>query len=269
MTPNGISQPFNLQAAMAKIYTIINNKGGTGKTTTTLNLGAAMARLKKKVLLIDLDSQCNLSSALGIPHSDPHVGSLMLNSASWEEVMHSHDSMKVVPGSDKLLEFEVMINSEPGREYLLKEALEKVQNDFDYIFIDCPPSLGIYSINSLVAADHFIVPMQTENFAFIGLDKILTVADKVKKRLNPRLELTGILLIRYTSRIKFGQAVVSNIESNTQIGKKILRTKVRQDINLMESSAFSQTIFEYAPKSRGAEDFMQLAKEIRKLYGEK
>ena len=254
---------------MAQIFTVINNKGGTGKTTTAVNLGAAMARLRKKVLLVDLDSQCNLSSALGIPHSDPHVGSFMLNKCKWNDLIHRHDSVTVIPGSEKLLEYEAMINSEPGREYLLKEALEKVKSEFDYIFIDCPPSLGIYSINSLVAADYFIVPMQTENFAYIGLDKILEVSDKVKKRLNPALELSGILLVRYTSRIRFGQAVVSNIESNSQIGKKIFQTRVRQDINLMESSAFSQTIFEYAPQSRGAEDFMHLAKEIRKNYGEK
>ena len=183
--------------------------------------------------------------------------------------LQMHKNIHLIPATDKLLEYEVMINTEPGREYLLKECLEKVKDLYDYIIIDCPPSLGIFSINSLVTANYFIVPMQTENFAFIGLDKILQVADKVRKRLNPNLELAGIVLIRYTSRIKFSQAVVSNIESNSLIGKKIFHTKVRQDINLMESSAFSQSIFEYAPKSRGADDFIHLAKEIRKLYDEK
>jgi len=254
---------------MTRIFTIINNKGGTGKTTTALNLGAALAELKKKVLLIDLDSQCNMSSALGIEPGENHIGEFMLGKASFSDVLQKHGSIHILPASDHLLEFEVMINTEPGREYLLKESLEKIRDQYDYILIDCPPSLGIFSINSLVAADYYIVPMQTENFAFIGLDKILQVADKVMKRLNPALQLAGILLIRYTSRIKFSQAVVSNIESNSQIGKKIFRTKIRQDINLMESSAFSQSIFEYAPKSRGAEDFNLLAKEIKKLYGEK
>jgi chromosome partitioning protein len=254
---------------MSRIFTVINNKGGTGKTTTALNLGAALAEMKKKVLLIDLDSQCNMSSALGVTASENHIGSLMLGKCEFADAVQSHNNIDLLPATDKLLEYEVMINTEPGREYLLSESIAKLKDKYDYIIIDCPPSLGIFSINSLVAADFFIVPMQTENFAFIGLDKILQVADKVKKRLNPALELAGIVLIRYTSRVKFSQAVVSNIEANSQIGKKIFRTKVRQDINLMESSAFSQSIFEYAPKSRGAEDFNHLAKEIRKLYDEK
>jgi chromosome partitioning protein len=254
---------------MARVFTIINNKGGTGKTTTALNLGAALVELKKKVLLIDLDSQCNMSSALGVGPTENHIGVFMLGKVCFSEVMQEHHNIHIIPASDHLLEYEMMINTEPGREYLLKESVVKIRNQYDYILIDCPPSLGIFSINSLVAADYFIVPMQAENFAFIGLDKILQVADKTKKRLNPALELAGILLIRYTSRIKFSQAVVSNIEANSQIGKKIFRTKIRQDINLMESSAFSQTVFEYSPKSRGAEDFSLLAKEIRKLYGEK
>jgi len=254
---------------MSRIFSVINNKGGTGKTTTALNLGAALAELKKKVLLIDLDSQCNMSSALGIAEVENHIGTLMMGKCEFNEAVQMHKNIHLIPATDKLLEYEVMINTEPGREYLLKECLEKVKDLYDYIIIDCPPSLGIFSINSLVTANYFIVPMQTENFAFIGLDKILQVADKVRKRLNPNLELAGIVLIRYTSRIKFSQAVVSNIESNSLIGKKIFHTKVRQDINLMESSAFSQSIFEYAPKSRGADDFIHLAKEIRKLYDEK
>jgi chromosome partitioning protein len=254
---------------MARIFTVINNKGGTGKTTTALNLGAALAESRKKVLLVDLDSQCNMSSALGIAQAENHVGKLMLGQCEFHDTVQSHKNIQLLPASDHLLEYEVIINTEPGREYLLKECIDKIKDQYDYILIDCPPSLGIFSINSLVAADFFIVPMQTENFAFIGLDKILQVAEKVKKRLNPSLELAGIVLIRYTSRIKFSQAVVSNIEANSQIGKKIFHTKVRQDINLMESSAFSQSIFEYAPKSRGAEDFSHLAKEIRKLYDQR
>jgi chromosome partitioning protein len=254
---------------MAIVFTIINNKGGTGKTTTALSLGSALAKLRQKVLLVDLDSQCNLSSALGIQQADPHVGTFMLGKCEPAEVIRSFNGLEVIPGSDKLLDFEVMINNEPGREYLLKETLEKIADRFDYIIVDCPPSLGIYSTNSMVAANYFIVPMQTENFAFIGLDKILQVADKVKKRLNPSLELAGILFIKYTPRIKFSQAVISNIMANSLIGKKIFSTCIRQDINLMESSAFSQTVHDYAPASRGSIDYMNLAKEIRKKYGKK
>src|SRR5664279_1920508 len=172
---------------MARIFTVINNKGGTGKTTTALNLGAALSEFKKKVLLIDLDSQCNLSSALGIMQVENHIGTLLLGKCEIHDTIQTHQNIDILPATDRLLEYEVMINAEPGREYLLKECIDKVKEKYDYVIIDCPPSLGIFSINSLVAADCFIVPMQTENFAFIGLDKILQVADKVKKRLNPSL----------------------------------------------------------------------------------
>ncbi|NJM17176.1 MAG: ParA family protein [Bacteroidales bacterium] len=150
---------------------------------------------------------------------------------------------------------------------MLKEALESVKGQFDFVLIDCAPNLGILSLNSLVAAHYFMVPMQAENFAFIGLDKILQVADKVKKRLNPTLELAGILMVRQAQKTRFSQAVLSNIEQNEQFKDKLFASFIRQDIALMESPAFGQTIFDYAPTSRGAEDYKKLAKEILDKYG--
>lgn len=254
---------------MAQIFSIINNKGGTGKTTTTLNLGAALVKKKKKVLLIDFDGQCNLSSALSVNGQEPHVGNLLLGQSTFDECISKHKMLSIIPGTEKMLDFEHQINNEPGREYLLKEVLDHVDGKFDYVLIDCPPNLGILSINSLVSADYFVVPMQTENFAFIGLDKILDITAKVKKRLNTSLDLAGILLIKYAPKTKFSQAVISNISSNAKLKNKLFKSHIRQDIALMECSAFGQTIYEYAPTSRGAEDYDNFAKEILKNYGKK
>jgi len=254
---------------MAKIFTIINNKGGTGKTTTTVNLGAALALEGKKCLLIDLDSQCNLSTSLGITDAEIHAGHLLLSvNKPMECVLPTNrENLFVVPSSVNLLDYETKINNEPGREYLLKENLQNVENNFEYIFIDCPPSLGTLSINALVASRYFIVPMQAENFAFIGLDKILDITAKVKNRMNPNLELGGILFVRQSLKTKFSMAVISSISENEKLSGKMLQTIIRQDISLMEASAFSQTVFEYAPKSRGAADYKDLATELTRLYG--
>lgn len=252
---------------MAKIFSIINNKGGTGKTTTALNLGAALSKKGKRVLLIDFDSQCNLSTALGINNKDHHVGSILLDQASLEETIVSINGIDLIPASGKLADYEFQVNNEPGREYLLKENLEKVSDKYDYIMIDCAPSLGTFAINSLVAANYYIVPMQTENFAYIGLNKITFTAEKVRSRMNPSLELGGILFVKYSPRIKFGQAIISSIQSDPAMKDKLFSTYIRQDIALMESSAFCQSVFDYEPDSRGAEDYSNLSDELLEKYG--
>jgi chromosome partitioning protein len=150
---------------------------------------------------------------------------------------------------------------------MLREQLDKVDKDFDFILIDCPPSLGTLSINSMVAANHFIVPMQAENFAFIGLDRIMLISEKVKKRMNPNLDLAGILFVKLDPRTKFSQAVIQSLSDNQNFKGKLFNTYIRQDISLMESGAFKQSVYDYAPKSRGADDYNDLAKEILKIYG--
>lgn len=254
---------------MAIIITVINNKGGTGKTTTVHNLGAALAKKRKKVLLVDLDSQCNLSSALGITGDSPNLTDLLMNRNSVDEVIRKNGTFDAIASSDKLLEAESLLNNEPGREYLLKEHLEKLKDAYDFILLDCPPSLGTISLNSLVAANAFIVPMQAENFAFIGLDRIMSISEKVKKRMNTALELAGILFIKLDPRTKFSQAVISQLSGNENFKGKIFNTFIRQDISLMESGAFKQSVYEYAPKSRGAEDYTDFANELLRKYGKK
>lgn len=254
---------------MALIFSVINHKGGTGKTTTVLNLGAAFASLRKKVLLIDLDAQCNLTSSLGINGQKNHIGTMLLGQSAPKETIITSNGLSLIASSEDLSDYVNKIDNEPGRETLLKEALEKVSHQFDYIIIDCSPSMGTLSINSLVAADFYLVPMQAENFAFIGLDKILQIAEKVKKRMNPALELAGIVFVRQSQRTRFSQAVVSNIASNQVLKNKIFKSTIRQDISLMECSAFGKTIFEYLPDGRGALDYLDLAKEIISKYGKR
>ena len=252
---------------MANIISIINNKGGTGKTTTVLNLGAALARKRKRVLLIDLDSQCNLTSAFGVDSNGVGIGELLIGKAELSDVVKRNGKLSLIPASEKLLDYEFQLSNEPGREYMLREQLEKVADAYDFIIIDCPPSLGTLATNSLVAANHFIVPMQAENFAFIGLDRIMLISEKVKKRMNPDLRLAGILFVKLDPRTKFSQAVIQSLSDNQNFSGKLFNTYIRQDISLMESGAFKQTVYEYASKSRGAADYNDLAKEILKIYG--
>lgn len=254
---------------MAHIISIINNKGGTGKTTTVLNLGAALSRKKKRVLLVDLDGQCNLSTSLMVETNGKGVGDILLGHCSAQEAMVKVGYLHIIPATEKLPEIEFQLNNEPGREYMLRESLEKVHDLFDYILIDCPPSLGTLSVNSLVAAQKFIVPMQAENFAFIGLDRIMQISEKVKKRMNPSLELEGILFVKLVPHTKFSRAVISNLGENPNFAGKLFNSYIRQDISLMESAAFKQPVFDYSPKGRGAHDYLDFANELLKRHGKK
>jgi len=252
---------------MATVISVINYKGGTGKTTTVLNFGAALSKKNKKVLLLDFDSQCNLSLSKGLKKPEQHLGNILMKKASVEESIIKLDIFSIIPSVENLLDYEFAISNEPGREFITREFLQPIKDQYDYIIIDCPPSLGLLSINSLVAADYFIVPMQTENYAFIGLDHIMSATQKVKDRMNPNLQIAGILLVKFAYRTKFSQAVISNILANDHLKDKIFDSYIRQDISVMESPAFGQTIFEYAPKSRGAKDFQAFANEFLKKYG--
>lgn len=262
-------------AAMALVFSIINNKGGTGKTTTALNLGAALSLMGKRVLLIDFDSQCNLSSAFGVDASGHHgkpemlsVGDVLLGRCQIRDAIVPVGAMSLLPSTDRLLDVEFQLNNEPGREYVLKEQVDRIDSEYDFVLIDCPPSLSTLSTNSLVAAQYFIVPMQAENFAFIGLDRIMLTSEKVKKRMNPLLELSGILFVKLVHRTKFSQAVITNLSTNRDFEGKMFNTFIRQDIALMESAAFNQTVFEYAPDSRGAEDYKEFANELVRKHGQ-
>lgn len=247
-----------------KVISIVNLKGGTGKTTTTSNLGAALARKGFKVLLIDTDSQCNLGLINGVGKaSDKHIGSLLMDTLDFQEVVVKLDNLDIVPSSDALMRYEYMLNQEPGGEFLMKLKLKSL--NYDFVLIDCPPSLGPFTLASLVASDYYIIPLQGEHLTYIGLDKIMDNAKKIKSRMNTNLELAGTLLIKFDTRTKFGQAIHQKLSANPQL--RLFTTVIRQDVALMECTAFQQNIFDYDPLSRGSEDFQSLSKEILEKYG--
>jgi chromosome partitioning protein len=241
-----------------RTYSVTNNKGGTAKTTTALNLGAALKAKGFRVLAIDLDSQCNLTLGIGITPGEHHAGTLLLGDSSFEEACVVTPSFDLIPSHRNLLSYEYRINTEPDSAFFLKDAL--VGKQYDYVIIDCPPSLGALTVNALVASDFFIIPMQGENFAYVGLNEILQLTSKIKKRLNPELELAGILLSKFDLRTKFAQLVYQKLAVNEDI--KVFKTFIRQDVNLMECAAYGENIFTYAPDSRGAADYLTLCEEV-------
>jgi len=246
---------------MTRTISITNNKGGTSKTTTSLNLGAALQNAGFKVLAIDLDSQCNLTLGAGHTPGIAHAGSWLLGESLFTDTLVKTDSFDLMPSHNTLLSYEYRINSEPDSAFFLKDAL--VGKAYDFVIIDCPPSLGALTVNALVASDLYLIPMQGENFAYVGLNEILQLTSKIKKRLNPDLELAGVLLSRFDMRTKFAQMVHAKLVTNQNI--KLLTSFIRQDVSLMECAAFGQNIFTYAPESRGASDYKNLCKEIVSL----
>ncbi|MCU0451711.1 MAG: ParA family protein [Bernardetiaceae bacterium] len=248
---------------MPTIISVTNNKGGTGKTTTVFNLGAALARRGFSVLLIDLDAQCNLSIAAGVSQPAHHVGELVLGEATFEQTLVKKPQYHLLPAQRVLLSYEYRVNNEPDSGHLLADVIK--DKDYDFVLIDCPPSLGALTVNALVASNYYIVPMQGENFAYIGLDEIQKLVLKIKKRMNPDLELAGILLSMFDLRTKFGQMVYQKLVQDQRL--KVFTGNIRQDIALMECTVFGQSIFDYAPESRGAADYNHHCEEVLALVG--
>jgi chromosome partitioning protein len=248
-----------------RIIAIANHKGGVGKTTTTINLGTALAKLKKKVLLIDVDPGAHATYGLGIlaHRREKTVYDLMKGRAALDEIKVEialdQESLDLIPASIELAEAEVQLSGLPGREFLLKEALIG-NRSYDYIFIDCPPSLAVLTLNAMVAAKEVFIPLQTEYLAMQGLGKLLETVKIVKHRLNRDLDVTGVLATRYDKRKILNREVVNRIKEH--FGDKVFNVLIRENISLAESPSHGLTIFEYFPGSYGAEDYMALAKEV-------
>lgn len=245
----------------AKVIAIANHKGGVGKTTSVASLGDALALKGKKVLLIDLDAQQNLSYSLS-GNEDPDVSVYDTLVKDRElPIVNVRKNVDLVPASLELARAEIDMATKIAREGILKSALENKLTNYDYVIIDCPPSLGIVTTNALVAADEIYIPLTAEALPLKGLTMLDDVISEVKRRVNPKLELGGVFFTRYNNR-KLNKEVVSMIEQ--RYGDKVFSTKIRENIALAEMPLSGNSIFEYDSKSNGAKDYMSLAKEVIK-----
>lgn len=241
------------------IYTISNHKGGVGKTTSTINIGAALANKKKRVLLVDLDPQANLTQSLGIKESEITI----YDNLKGEKLISPFEyknNLYVLPSSLDLSAAEIELSSEPGREYILKEFLLKLNDKYDYILIDCPPSLGLLTINALTASNFVIIPMQAEFLPLRGLAKLNEVIGKIQTRLNTKLEIGCVFLTQYDARKILNRDVAESVSEF--FGEKFLKSKISSNIALAEAPSQGKDIFSYNRNCKGAEDYMNLVQEI-------
>jgi chromosome partitioning protein len=257
-----------------RVIALMNQKGGVGKTTTTVNLGAALAELGKRVCLIDLDPQAHLTINYGVEPSAEvcSLYNMLVEGASFLEALFKIDeNIALVPSSIDLAAAEVELVSVLGRETLLKKRLETAQHDFDFILLDCPPSLGLLTLNALAVADEVIIPMQPHFLALQGVAKLLETVQLVNKRINPKLKVSGIVLTMYDSQTKLSNEVVAELNSFILqalgkplpwAGARIFKSKIRRNIKLAESPSFGKHIIAYEPSSNGAADYRALAREV-------
>jgi chromosome partitioning protein len=247
---------------MGKIIAFINQKGGVGKTTTTASVAAGMAHLGLSTLAIDLDAQCNLTTSFGITDFSVNTYKTLKSQKHFKPIpINQH--LAVLPSSVDLSAFELEMSAEPGKEYLLKELLEPILDQYDYILLDCSPNLGLVSINALTAADLYVIPLLPHHLSIQGLTKLLEITDKVKKRLNPGLEMGGIVLTQYNNRKVLHRDIGQVVQEH--FVQKLFKTVIRENISLAEAPSSGADIFQYAPKSNGAEDYLNLTKEIINL----
>lgn len=256
--------PVKHVVGQTKVMAIINQKGGVGKSTTAINLSAALGELGKQVLLVDLDPQGNSSSGLGIEKSQVHncVYDVLLNDVAIENVIipDVSEGLDLVPATINLAGAEVELVSEMARENRLKDAVGSLRGKYDYVFIDCPPSLGLLTVNALVAADKLLIPIQCEFYALEGVTKLLDSMKRVKTRLNPTLDIFGVLLTMYDGRTTLSRQVVEEVRS--YFGKTVFDTLIPRTVKLSEAPSFGQPITQYDPTGKGAQSYMNLAKEV-------
>jgi len=244
---------------MSKVISISNHKGGVGKTTSAINIGAGLNQLGKKVLLIDLDPQANLSQSLGLVNEERNIYGALRGEYVLQP-MEVARGLDVIPSTLDLSGAEVEMSGEAGREYILREILEPIRASYDYILIDSPPSLGLLTINGFTASDKIFIPLQAEYLALQGLAKLTEVIEKIKKRLNKDLELGGVIVTQYDHRKVLNRDVVETITKH--FNELVFTTKIRDNVALAEAPAKGMDIFSYNPKSYGAEDYLALCKEI-------
>ncbi|QNM85932.1 ParA family protein [Polaribacter pectinis] len=251
---------------MGKIIAIANQKGGVGKTTTSVNLAASLGVLEKKVLLIDADPQANASSGLGIDVETVEGGTyhVLEHTLSAKDAIVKTDSpnVDIIPAHIDLVAIEIELVDKQEREYMLKKALVDVKNDYDYILIDCAPSLGLITLNSLVAADSVIIPIQCEYFALEGLGKLLNTIKSVQNIHNPDLDIEGLLLTMFDSRLRLSNQVVDEVRKH--FSSMVFDTIIRRNTRLGEAPSYGESIIAYDATSKGAVNYLNLAQELLK-----
>jgi chromosome partitioning protein len=253
---------------MGKIIAIANQKGGVGKTTTSINLAASLGVLEKKVLLIDADPQANASSGLGIDVEGVEIGTYQVleHTASAKDVIVKTTSPNVdlIPAHIDLVAIEIELVDKQDREYMLKKALVEIKDDYDYILIDCAPSLGLITLNSLVAADSVIIPIQCEYFALEGLGKLLNTIKSIQRIHNPDLDIEGLLLTMFDSRLRLSNQVVDEVRKH--FSSMVFDTIIRRNTRLGEAPSYGESIIAYDATSKGAVNYLNLAQEIIKKH---
>ncbi|WP_136668279.1 ParA family protein [Flavobacterium sp. H122] len=251
---------------MGKIIAIANQKGGVGKTTTSINLAAALGALEKKVLLIDADPQANATSGLGIDVESVEAGTYQIleHSSTPEEtiITSSAPNVDVIPAHIDLVAIEIELVDKENREYMLKKALQSVVDKYDYIIIDCAPSLGLLTLNALTAANSVVIPIQCEYFALEGLGKLLNTIKSVQKIHNPDLDIEGLLLTMYDSRLRLSNQVVEEVQKH--FNNMVFETVIQRNIKLSEAPSYGESIINYDATSKGATNYLHLAEEIIK-----
>lgn len=249
---------------MVQIISVANQKGGVGKTTTTVNLGACLARMGKRILLIDMDAQGNATSGLGVVKSEleTDIYNVLVNDASLIDaiVPTSRENMWIVPATIELAGAEIELINMMARETRLKTSLSSITDKYDYILLDCPPSLGHLTINAFTASDSILIPVQSEYYALEGLTQLLNTIRLVQKHFNSTLEIEGVLLTMYDSRTNLGTDIVSEVRS--YFSEKVYQTVIPRNIRLAESPSHGLSIVDYDPSSKGAKSYENLAKEV-------